>query len=44
MQKIVNLRCLRLLYQGGKKKKPTHNVGPELAYGNLDFGRVPTIP
>lgn len=29
---------------GGEKKKLTHNVGPELAYGNLDFGRVPTIP
>lgn len=38
MLKIVNLKCRRLLYLGKeKKKKPTYNVGPELAYGNLDF-------
>lgn len=27
-----------------KQKKPTQDVRPELADGNLDFGRVPTIP
>lgn len=44
MQKIVNLKCLRLLYLKKKQKKPTYDVRPELVDGNLDFGRVPTIP
>lgn len=40
MQKRINIAYLRLL----SLEMPAYKVGPWMAFGNLDFGRIPIIP